>query len=131
MNSMVLLLLLAALVLLPACNGTDERDEAANVVRLEAMKQEILDLVGVAACEGDADCRFIALGDKPCGGPWRYLVYSVTTVDTVTLATKVAAYNAFNRQLNEKYGWKSDCSVPAPPNVGCRQGRCADLGSRP
>ena len=40
-------------------------------------------LIGDAACKSDADCRAIAFGDKPCGGPWSYKIYSVTSVDTV------------------------------------------------
>jgi hypothetical protein len=118
------LLIIAALVLGAGCGD----DEADDVAQLEKMGQEIIRFIGDAACDDSTDCRYIAFGAKPCGGPWKYLVYSVATLDTVELALRVAVYNEFNRELNLRYGWMSDCSVPGPPNPGCREGRCVDLG---
>ena len=116
-------------VLLSACR--ESFDEAGDRARLDEMRQAILDLVADPVCEDPADCRFLGLGAKPCGGPWEYLVYSVATVDSVELAERVAEYNTFNAELNSRYGWASDCSVPPPPTPGCRDGRCVDLDALP
>jgi hypothetical protein len=122
---LVFLLFVVTALFLGAGCGDDEADDIA---RLEKMEKEITALIGEAACGDSTDCRYIAFGAKPCGGPWRYLVYSAAALDTVELAFRVAAYNELNRDLNRRYGWMSDCSVPEPPNPGCRGGKCVDVG---
>jgi hypothetical protein len=111
---------------LAACDRhyTEESDRA----RLEEMHQDIVEFVGEPTCSGSEDCRFIAFGAKPCGGPWEYLIYSASTVDTLELQHMVETYNRFNDELNRRYGWVSECSVPPVPNLDCREGRCVDLG---
>ena len=114
--------LLATLVAL-ACE--DEPNEQDDVARLAAMKQEILDLIGDAACKEPTDCTTIAFGAKPCGGPWEFLIYSHSSVDESVLKDLVRRYNEFNDVLNRRYGWASPCDVPSPPAVNCVDGHCA------
>ena len=109
---------------LAACNDEDPLDEAADIARMDKMEVEIDDLIGEPTCKDAKDCRVIAFGDKPCGGPWSYKIYSVSAVDTVELAGLVADYNKFNKTLNARYSWMSDCMVVMPPNVGCVDGFC-------
>lgn len=114
---------LVACILVVACGG-DAGDEASDRAKLEAMKQEIIALVGEPTCNDSADCRSIAFGAKPCGGPWEYLIYSSISVDNAVLIPKIAAYNDFNADLNAQYRWISDCSVALPPTLGCQGGMC-------
>jgi hypothetical protein len=119
---------LFTILLASACDPTF--DESSDVARLEEMEQEILALVADPLCEASNDCRFVGVGAKPCGGPWYYLVYSVASVDSAALAAEVAEYNEFNAELNGRYGWVSDCSVPPVPTPGCQDGTCVDLDAR-
>lgn len=122
--------LFASMLFISASAACDESaEESADLAHLDEMKAEILALVADPACADSSDCRFIGLGRKPCGGPWEYVVYSVASVDSSELADQVAAYNEFNAELNLRYGWISDCSVPPPPVVGCENGRCVDLSA--
>lgn len=130
------LLLLAALPLVAACQylpideilGKDDKEEQEerDRRRLERMRAEIED-IAQTACEDVEDCRFIGLGSKPCGGPWRYLVYSASSTDVERLRDKVTAYNRFEAQMNRRYGYISDCSLAAEPAVDCVEGHCVDL----
>jgi hypothetical protein len=103
--------------------GTQPEDQAT----LYRMRGEIIALIGTPSCTGQGDCRYIALGAKPCGGPWEYLIYSRATVDELTLRFKVSKYNAFNGAYNRRYNISSDCMVVPPPRVGCVGGICTDL----
>ena len=69
---------------------TEEGDRA----QLAEMRREIDALIGDAAGASIEDCRYMALGDKPCGGPWDYVIYSVSSTDSTALAERVTAYNA-------------------------------------
>ena len=88
------------------------------------MRREIDALVGDAAGASIEDCRYAGVGSKPCGGPWEYVIYSASSTDSTALAERLTAYNAFEAEMNERYGLASDCSVPNAPVLAYRDGRC-------
>ena len=106
---------------------SQEKEERKDRRQLRNMRAAIDEMADGAECEDVEDCRFIGLGAKPCGGPWEYLVYSTTQTDAAALAEKVAEYNRFEDNMNSKYGYASDCSLPAEPRLACVEGRCVDL----
>ncbi|RJR31254.1 MAG: hypothetical protein C4574_01320 [Candidatus Latescibacterota bacterium] len=116
-----------------ACAGrlrypwSHERTQEEDWAFLDRLRGFILGYIGAAPCGGDGDCRYIAFGAKPCGGPWRYLVYSTLNADPVVLARIVDRYNAMNVVFNRRWGIASDCSIPPLPRPGCVLGSCADL----
>jgi hypothetical protein len=126
-------LLAAGLAATSACNGKNKQsdevkstmtEEEADKAGLARMEKGIDDLIGEAACGEPGDCRAIAFGAKPCGGPWKFKVYAASGVDEAKLETMVAKYNETNEALNEKHGWMSDCLAVMPPELECRDGRC-------
>ena len=102
----------------------DQRTEEGDRAILMEMRGEIDALIGEAAGTSIADCRYAGLGAKPCGGPWEYIVYSVSSTDSTALADQLAVYDAFEAEINERYGYVSDCSVPAIPVLAFKDGRC-------
>ena len=102
----------------------DQRTEEGDRTQLETMRQEIDELIGNAAGTSIADCRYAGLGSKPCGGPWEYIVYSVASTDSTALTVRLAAYDAFEAEMNELYGYLSDCSIPNEPVLVFKDGRC-------
>ncbi len=99
---------------------TEEGDRA----QLAEMRREIDALIGDAVGASIEDCRSMALGDKPCGGPWEYVIYSVSSTDSTALAERVTAYNAFEEEMNRRYMYISDCMYVTPPVLVYRDGRC-------
>lgn len=82
-------------------------------------------------CSDVGDCRYIGMGVNPCGGPYYYLVYSTSNVDSLILVEMVSDYNQYNDELNERYGLSGPCVVPNIPNLDCQDGQCVDLGYQP
>lgn len=105
--------------------GTEEGDLAL----LAARRAEIEALIGTPVCSGPSDCAALPLGAKPCGGPWEWLVYSRSSVDTLALGALVNSYNTLNGELNLRWGWVSDCAVEGPPLLVCVDGVCVESGS--
>ncbi len=117
-----MLAILFSIILFMSCD--DDFNEEEDVARLEHMEQEILESISDLSCSDSTDCQYIGFGDKPCGGYWRYLIYSVNNVDSVLLIEKVRKYNDYNKTLNIRYGWVSDCSLPRIPVLTCLEGEC-------
>ena len=113
-----------------ACSDSDPVQSAQTEdgarARLAVMRQEVDVLVG-DACGAIEDCRYVGIGAKPCGGPWEYIIYSTAATDSAALAERLGQYNAFEADMNRRYGYSSDCSVPNEPVLGCEAGRCVDL----
>ncbi len=121
--------ILLLLILFIGCEN--ESNEDRDVASLEQMEKEILEIVNDLNCQDSTDCQFVGFGVKPCGGPWRYLVYSTTHVDNVLLNEKVIDYNEYNNTLNIRYGWISDCSLAIIPVLWCIEGECINNISNP
>ena len=118
--------LFAASLVLSSCSGTNEVDlgGAKYQAEMQLLEARIVYLIGDARCTDSTQCRAIAFGTKPCGGPWRYLVYSVASVDTLHLERLVRQYNAVNAAWNRSTGVASTCDIVGMPRVSSVDGRC-------
>ena len=105
-------------------NNGGQRTEEDDRAQLAEMRREIDALVGDAAGASIEDCRYSGLGSKPCGGPWEFIIYSASSTDSTALTEKLTVYNAFEAEMNELYGYASDCSLPNEPVLAYRDGRC-------
>lgn len=98
--------------------------EKPDTLTLAGLRESIARQVGAAQCSSPAVCRALAMGAKPCGGPRRYLVYAVSSTDSVRLAAEVTRYTQAEARMNKEKGLMSDCSVVTKPRVNCVAGRC-------
>lgn len=110
----ILFILLLSLSLTQCTSGDSNDNYESDLEELVAMRTIIEDLANSSTCSESTECRFIAFGSKPCGGPWSYLIYS-TSVDTDMLEGMVATYNNRQAAFNAKYGEVSDCAFVNPP----------------
>lgn len=72
--------MLAALPLAAACSS-DQRDELLLQTRIDVIEAEIRTRIGAALCTSDSDCRALPIGALACGGPSRFLPYSIQNTD--------------------------------------------------
>ncbi len=83
--------------------------------------------IGDAACDSSAQCRTLAYGHKACGGPERYVAYSLKRSDGERLAALGAALAAERRAQAARAGLVSTCSLVRDPGAACVAGRCVPL----
>ncbi|MFN8358095.1 MAG: hypothetical protein U0Y10_26775 [Spirosomataceae bacterium] len=107
-----------------ACDTSRPAPILIDQEKLSLLETEINDFIKDNACKPDRTCGTIGFGSKPCGGPWKYLVYSLSVEDVLTLTEKVNEYNALEKELNVKTNKTSDCSLVQPPRVACVEGQC-------
>ena len=119
-------LALLSVILLSACAascapgqavGQSGAGQGATLARIHA-------LIGTPSCSGDSECRSLALGERPCGGPESYLAYSAARTPEADLRALGEAYRAERRSANTQEGRASDCRFMLDPGAVCRAGTC-------
>lgn len=106
------------------CNDVENMSCEEKRSKLNEMKITIENLAETSVCNENFECRYLALGSKPCGGPWGYLVYS-TSIDTLKLTKLVENYNQLEKMMNTDCGLMSDCSMVMPPQqLTCENNKC-------
>jgi hypothetical protein len=90
------------------------------------LNDDVLRLSQPLKCKADGDCVSIALGVKPCGGPWKYILYSKKNPKVPLLKKKVAEYNQVDQKINESQQMMSDCSKTLEPIPKCANSMCID-----
>ena len=107
------------------CSETNDSSDRITSEQLKNKELEIKNYINSFGCSESAGCNYIAFGDKPCGGPWKYLLFS-NSVDLAKLQEMVKSYDEMNRLYNIQTNAVSDCMFVLPPTeVKCVNGVCA------
>lgn len=102
-------------------------DCEGNTAYLAELKSSIESMASASICSEEFECRYVAFGSKPCGGPWEYLIYT-TSIDTLALTSLVMEYNQFEAHYNINCNPISDCSTPIPPiGFECENNQCIPI----
>jgi hypothetical protein len=84
--------------------------------------------VGNAGAESLSSCSVLAIGAKPCGGPWGYLVYSKEYSDPEKLKRLVERYNELDEIRMKEEGYGSTCDYATEPTLSLENGSCHGEG---
>lgn len=126
-NLLLTLLVICLLCMSFQCDSDRNESCEDRLEHLNTSKAEILNLVNESVCGDNFECRYIAFGSKPCGGPWSYLVYS-TSIDTLQLMNMVEVYNLNEQNYNVKCEQFSDCAFTLPPTeLNCVNNKCVQV----
>jgi hypothetical protein len=101
----------------PAPSAATANRTADLLARIEAER-------GDAACDTEAQCHSIAIGNKACGGPERYMAWSSKANDGSRLRALVAEHAAARKADDAKAGMASTCSFVTDPGATCSAGHC-------
>lgn len=102
--------------------ASEPTDATASATQLS---HKIDALVGDAACDSAAQCRTIAVGAKPCGGPERYVAWSTARTDERQLKDAVAKHAQRRQADNQASHMASNCMMVTDPGASCRAQRCS------
>lgn len=92
--------------------------------RRARLESEIDALIGDASCTDADACASVAMGDKACGGPERYLVYCTESVDITEIEALAEEHREVQSQINEIEELGSDCAYIEAPETALEGGVC-------
>lgn len=107
-----------------ATAATTPADPAATLARLRAMAAD-------ATCTEHGQCRTVAVGANPCGGPQEYLPYSMMRTNEKDLLAVAERYKAERQAQNQASGMVSTCRYLPDPGAVCTSGSCQLGASSP
>ena len=126
MRTLSVVLLAVSALIVDGCGAKHSAPPTGDVAgpSLDSLRPAIQTLTDDPVCSDVSQCRSVAFGSKPCGGPWSYLVFSTVATDSNMLARLVTEYNAIEAQQNERLGRSSDCQMVTAPQLNCVQNKC-------
>jgi hypothetical protein len=92
--------------------------------RLQELSTMIVKEIGTPTADEPSQCKLIAVGSKPCGGPAGYLVYSTTKSNEARLKQMVAEFNQLAQRFNQERKLMSDCMLVTEPKMEFADGLC-------
>ncbi len=99
--------------------------------RMTELGRIIKEEIGDARAKDLSQCRSIAFGHKPCGGPATYLAYSVAKTNESKLKVLVDEYNQQAKNYNSARKVLSDCREVPAPKIELVDGLCKLEWNRP
>jgi hypothetical protein len=121
---------------LAACGGVGQQveqtvqDGAASAqqtvlrARIDLVEAQIVAGINLAACTSDAQCRALPIGAMACGGPGRYLAYSISNTDEGTLAGLAADHRRLSAELLAAQQAIGPCVMVEPGRPSCELLTC-------
>jgi len=113
----------ALCVALSACGGSSEVEAATLGARIEALEAEIQLRIGPALCKADEDCRALPIGALACGGPSKFLPYSVVATDETALERVAEQHRRLSAEQVRAEGTVGPCMMLSPPLPRCERSR--------
>jgi hypothetical protein len=114
---------------LPAAKAEGPQKIDKNIAQRARLNDEVLRLSQPLKCSADSDCASLPMGSKPCGGPWKYVLYSKKNAKVPALKKKLTDYNKLDQKINEATEVMSDCSVALEPVAKCVKSVCTDTAN--
>ena len=76
------------------------------------------------SCSNDNQCSVMGIGQRACGGPEQFLVYSQQKTDQKLLGFTAERYRKTREVHNQRLGSYSICQHLTAPLAACQLGHC-------
>lgn len=76
------------------------------------------------SCSNDNQCAVIGIGQRACGGPEQFLVFSQQKTDQKLLGFTAERYRKTRDEHNQRLGSYSICQQLTTPLAACQLGKC-------
>ena len=117
--------LIFSMLFFSACTTASEQESSR--IEQEQVYSKIDELLSDKSCSTSADCGVLPVGNKACGGPSGYKVYSTLIGDDKISQVKALAERTkqFDKKRNDLGGIMSTCVFLSEPALVCENNLCA------
>lgn len=93
-------------------------------VNLRQLERRMDQLTEDKSCQQDNQCKVLAKGVRPCGGPEHFLPYSVLTTDETMLLHTSEQFSELRQRQHQRLGTVGTCELLLEPVASCQQQIC-------
>ncbi len=79
------------------------------------------------SCSHDNQCSVLGIGQRACGGPEQFLVFSQQKTDQKLLSFTADRYRKTRQEQQQRLGEMSICQQLTTPLAACQLGKCVLL----
>jgi hypothetical protein len=79
------------------------------------------------SCSADNQCSVLGIGQRACGGPEQFLVFSLAKTDQKLLSFTADRYRKTRQEQQQRLGEMSICQQLPTPTAACQLGKCVLL----
>lgn len=97
--------------------------------QLSDLKQQLDTLTADKSCDNSSQCQVTAVGDRACGGPSSYLIFSTKHNNATTVTQLADKITAAEKAYNLKNQVMSICEHLTKPSAQCVENKCVKLAS--
>lgn len=112
----------ASLFIITGCESTFDTSSSGSV-SLSKANSALSKLVEDTSCTASFQCKVLEVGQRACGGPSRYLVYSALNTEQEA-AEQLAQQVTEQEALENQASGASDCSPVLPVQALCINQQC-------
>lgn len=130
-------LLFCTSILATACSAANEPPTIAVATPTISEKMQTVDnqITGMAtniSCKVASDCAFLSIGERACGGPSSYKIYSKQIGEEAIkkLHALAAESTTLARKANKDNGLASTCEFYPLPSLSCIENQCVQNESQ-
>lgn len=116
-----LVTVVASLLIVSGCESTAANTNSNG--NLSGANQALNELINDASCTASFQCKVLEVGQRACGGPSRYVIYS-TLNTTQEAVEQQAAQVTKQEQLANENGTANDCLPVLPVQALCIDKQC-------
>ena len=111
-----------------ACSAANDPSETSPTLsdEIQSVDNAVAEITGNNYCETDQDCALLPIGERACGGPSNYVIYSRRLGDEALnkLQELSAESVALAKKANKESGYLSTCQMYPIPTISCVENKC-------
>ncbi len=110
------------------CSTANEPSATTSTLneKIQSMHKELAEMTSNNYCETDLDCAVLSIGERACGGPSSYMIYSKQVGNEVINKLEKLSAESVNlaKENNGKSGLSSTCQMYPIPMPSCVENQC-------
>lgn len=108
-------------------NQTELGLETVSQEKLNSLRAKVTLIEQANECDSNAQCKVIAAGNRPCGGPSHYMLYSTKITSDEKAKSVADELTKYESLHNAQTGMQSICAMLTKPTTQCINNKCVTL----
>jgi len=108
-------------------SGINDENKTVSRVAIHAANTQLKTLTENTSCDTSTQCRVLPVGNRACGGPSSYLIYSTKHSNNEEVEKLAEHITSLESQFNAQTGMMSICQHLTAPATQCSDNKCVKV----